>query len=182
MTKLEYFKTCTKGPWNVTSGYVSWKIVDNVMYFQQSKEKEDWIRNLSVIPTTLKIKGKTIFVPVGLDESWDEIKNIIKANPCDVYVGYSLGAQLAALASAYTGKPAIAYGCPNFFMGTKTLFDKVEFIQNKEDLISMIPPVYMKGKHITTLVGAYEYLSDISIVRKLSGHDALLYKARLGGI
>ena len=183
MTKVEYYTNCRGGPWNNTKGMVSWKILDNVMYFQQSKEEEDWIRNISIMPTITKIQGKTIFIPIGLSASWDEIKNTVKDNPCDMYVGYSLGGELASLSSALTGKPAIAFGCPNFFIGNRALFDKVEYYQNIEDIFARIPWVYTKGRNVTILKGgSFMYPPEFDIIHKLSGHEPILYTHRLGAL
>ena len=182
MTKLEHFNECTSGPWENTKGFVTWKIVNGVMYFQCSSGLEDWSRNISVMPTITKIGIRYIFVPIGLDESWAEIKPVIRANLCHTYVGYSLGGQLAALASAQTGSPAIAFGCPNFFMGDKRLFWNTEFITHKKDVFTKLPWIYRKGEITQTLTGDVVYPKEVGKIERMSGHSPKAYRQLLIGV
>lgn len=185
MTKLEYFKICNRGEWFNTAGNVTWKRVDNTLYFQCSKGEKDWSRNVAILPTTVKIQGVTFLIPLGLEASWSEIKHIIKNNPCDNYVGYSLGAEIAALSSAYTEKPAIAFACPNFYIGgkkTTKLFDNVEFVSHDKDLVTKLPLGYRKGSNETVLSGNVVYPEGYGVIKTYSGHSPTAYKQLLGEI
>ena len=63
---LDLFNECVRGRWyNQTTGKVDWKIVDGLMFFRQSVESQDWIRNfLAAIPIPVYLKAWQ-WVPLG---------------------------------------------------------------------------------------------------------------------
>lgn len=180
MTNLDYFNACTHGKWNNTSGDVSWKLENGVMYFQCTHGLRDWVRNLLVLPSYTKIRGEDLFIPLGLRTSWEEIEPIVRETPCIGYVGYSLGGEFASLSSAITRLPAIAFGCPNFYLGKETdIFNEVRYYTNSHDILANLPLGYKKGKFNVLLCRDYDRPSGVPVYEWFSHHSPAEYRLQL---
>lgn len=175
---INAFNCCLGGDWNNTQGFVSWRIINDILYFQHSKEIEDWRRNINIIPSRIVINNVVYWIPKGLKKSWLEIETMISSTLVIGYVGFSLGASLASLASLKTGVPAIVFGCPNFLLIKKDV-PKVLYIHNKEDIVSKIPLLYKKGNNVKTLNGKVKRPKGVSFIEWFSGHSPKMYRQRL---
>lgn len=179
--KREHFKRCITKPWDNTFNKVSFKFQDDILYLESSREPIDWWRNFLVIPVLIKIRGVLFFIPLGLYLDFLEIQKIAESFDPSGIVGYSTGADLAALLSAYLAKPAISFGCPNFIIGKKAipLFDMVEFVQTPTDVVCSVPPVYTKGTWITVLGGEATKPKDVPWIEWKTGHHPDEYLQRM---
>lgn len=146
------FKECTNlADYINTKHSISYKIVDNVFYFEQTHGLVDWLKNLAVLPVPLRIKNTLFIVPLGFYLFWREAAPIVLANPVEKYVGYSHGGPYAACAAFLMKVPAVVFGCPNFMLfSTKKqvkCFDNVLFCKNAFDLVTLVPPLFRKGEN-----------------------------------
>lgn len=180
MTILEHFNECVKGHYNNTENYLSWKIINRVLYLQCSKEKEDWKRNFDLRPA--KLKNGLIIVPKGFSDSVEEMLDINAEY--DAVVGYSHGAAVAAILSGLLDMPAIAFGCPRFIFRpskkARRYFDKLHIYNNGNDIFTFITPFYSH-------CGNINILKDIAVktgsfMEWYSGHSPNRYRQNLKGL
>ena len=183
MTALEAFNNCTSGGYKNTDNYLSWKIENDIMYFQCSRQKEDWLRNFDIIFRKTILNWSPIILTEGFDEAFEEVLSLLKLFDVDGFVGYSHGAVIASLCSAVTDKPAIVFGCPNYMLFpsamTKRQFSKVTSYENVEDIVTKIPPVYTRCGTIIKMKTPVIKPVDVSLVEWLSGHSPKMYRQRL---
>jgi hypothetical protein len=178
---MDRFNECARGGYNNTETYVSWKIVDGIMYFQCSKEVEDWKKNLDcrLVKTEIGLTHK------GFDEAYQEVFRMIMQNPVTGYCGYSHGAVIASRASAATGKRSTVFGCPNFMYNpTKETLDRfwnVEFVQNKNDIVANGLFWMRKGRNIIMTIG-HATRGLTPIWQWLSGHTPSEYRQRMQNV
>ncbi|RPJ58503.1 MAG: hypothetical protein EHM12_07745 [Dehalococcoidia bacterium] len=155
MTKLDYFNECLSGGYNNTPDYISWKIVNRVLYLQCSREKEDWLKNIDIRPVDAWIGRNPCLVPNGFDDAVSGIMPAFDALDIDIIVGYSHGAAIAALLSGMSGLPALAFACPKFIFRPDEYHQKqfynLQIFNNKGDLVSMLPPFYSYCGHVNVL-------------------------------
>lgn len=181
MRRLECFNECCKGGYQNTHDYVSWKIIDGIMYFQCSKEKEDWLKNIDI----RLVNSGFGFIHKGFSDAYIAIYRTIMQNPAKAYCGYSHGAVIAAMASALTEKKAIVFGCPNFlFMPSKEnqdKFNQVEFIQNPRDIVANGIFWMKKGVDVVMLSG-HAWRGGIPLLEWFSGHSPNEYRQRISNV
>ena len=93
MTRLELFEECTRGRWYQQTRFkVDWKVVGDRMYFRQSVEAADWVKNLlAAIPCPLRLAHGWRIVPLGAAIMWLEIRGIVREKAVAAYIGYSQG-------------------------------------------------------------------------------------------
>jgi hypothetical protein len=181
MTTLDMFKTCrNKDGYKKTWLGADWKIVGDIMYFQQSRGKLDWTFNILSafrIPGRL---GKTWFLfPFGAWCMWKTLKKVIKKNPVKAYVGYSQGGWFASYASAMTTRPAFTFGCPKLGKGQAYLFGNVTHRKNPGDVVTMVPPWAEIYGQVMILNKQIERPDGLSEIEWLSHHAPEEYIARL---
>jgi len=178
---LDLFNTCvTKQGYVQTRWKVDWKIVDGKMYFRQSCEGLDWIRNvLAVFPIPARLAGKWVLMPLGAWLTWIEVRKIALTANVIEFIGYSQGAWPAAYASAETGKLANVFGCPNLILGDVTLFDHVTFHQTPCDIVTKLPAWAKKGRNVMRLCMPATKPIDMSDTEWLTGHTLAEYRQRM---
>lgn len=179
MTLLKLFNTCCTGTgYTQTARRVDWKIVDGIMFFRQSVEREDWIRNLlAAIPIVVWLKGFEI-VPLGAWLTFLDVRKIAGSRVTG-YVGYSQGGWPAVYASRLYGRPAIVFGCPR-----STLFPwrykEVTAYKNPCDVVTTLPPWAKEAGEVITLEGNAERPDDCPLAEWITGHSPDEYRQRLG--
>lgn len=180
MTLLEKFNICCSGGYNNTSDYVSWKVIDDIMYFQCSRENEDWLKNIDIRLTKTDI-GMT---HKGFDDAFRSISRMIMQTPINEYVGYSHGSTIAARASSLTRRPAVVFGCPNFMFNpskqTLDRFDNVQFVQNKGDIVADWIFWLKKGRNKVYTKGSAD-MAGVPKLETLSHHSPTEYRQKLRG-
>lgn len=178
MTLLELFNACCTGTgYTQTAKRVDWKIVDGIMFFRQSVECEDWIRNfLAAIPIVVWLNGFEI-VPLGAWLTFLEVRKIAGAQVTG-YVGYSQGGWLAVYASRLYGRPAIVFGCPRSTLWPRR-YKEVTAYRNPGDIVTMLPPWAKEAGEVITLEGHAERPDDCPVLEWSSGHSPDEYRQRL---
>ena len=181
MNTLDMFRTCrNKDGYKKTWLGADWKIVGDIMYFQQSRGKLDWTFNILSafrIPGRL---GKTWFLfPFGAWCMWKTLKKVIKKNPVKAYIGYSQGGWFASYASATTTRPAYTFGCPKLGKGQAYLFSNVTHRKNPGDVVTMVPPWAEVYGQVMILNKQIERPEGLSEIEWLSHHAPEEYIARL---
>jgi hypothetical protein len=169
MKLSDYFRNVRGGEWNQTAGKLSWRITDDVMYFECSHGEEDWQRNFDLLPALIFIRGNPIITQRGWAKVWKDLQPILAENQVSHFIGYSHGGIPATLASWHTGTPAIVFGCPNVAVITRRIretFEPVWNITTARDIVQKSPP--WLGKWATKTVLPYVYAPD-----RIS-HDAKL--------
>ena len=184
MKILELFNICAKSSGYITTKHkASYKEEDGVLYFQCSRESSDWLFNFLAFPVPLIVRKKLIFVPFGVAFLWRELWTALKGNHYKAAIGYSQGAEFAALFSAYTGCRAYTFGCPAFFIGDKRIFANVESFQTPGDVIANDVPFYRTVRDTIRLPGGRIDIPKVDgafdIVAWLSGHTPAEYRLRL---
>lgn len=186
MTLLELFRVCkSSAGYQKTKRVADWKIIDGVMFFQQTKEKSDWCYNLmSIIRMPWRLDGTWFLFPFGPWLLFRSLKKIIKENNVCMYVGISQGGWAASYASALTCVPAITFGCPRLGLGKSKLFENVTHYQNKYDTITMLPLWAKLYGKIVILENKYTPV-DLDIkgyLEYITGHSFKEYEANLKGL
>ena len=185
MTTLDYFNECLRGGYNNTPDYISWKIINKIMYLQCSREKEDWRKNFNFLPIKLFLETESIIVPAGFYEMAFGLLQTIAENEINGFIGYSHGGAGAAILSGITGKHAKVFGCPNFIFNPskkqKTLFYNLEIYNNPSDIVGFLPPVYTKAGKVTILKDVSTQGTD-TFLEYASGHSPDRYRQNLEGV
>ena len=178
MTLAELFDTCNTGEgYNQTAKRVDWKIVDGIMFFRQSVEREDWIRNLlAAIPIVVWLKGFEI-VPLGAWLTFLEVRKIAGARVTG-YVGYSQGGWPAVYASRLYSRPAIVFGCPRSTLCPGKYKDVTAYT-NPGDVVTTLPPWANEAGEVVMLGGYAERPDDCPVLEWASGHSPDEYRQRL---
>lgn len=179
MTLLEIFKQCTVGVWVVTDTGLSYKKQYGVLYFQSSREKQDWKRNLSIMPAKRKIGKKTVTLTRGWAEMFDELISIpYLLSEVKLLVGYSHGAVAASLLSELSWIPAITFGCPMIAL-EKKLFCNVRHYKNPHDIVTAVPFFFNSGGAKRTLGGTIRKPSYVPLIQWITHHHPAEYRQRL---
>lgn len=184
MTDLELFnENCAPGYRN-TKSKVSWKVVDERLHLQGSVENEDWYRNFAIIPIPYRIRGVWCWISLGMLMAWLEIRKQVLAAGAQSAAAYSGGCPVAALWSAKTGLPAVAFGSPNFLwrptLKAKALFSEVRFIDAPFDMVTVIPPGAVRGDRVYDLDQRHVEKPDwCPPMLWITGHSADEYRQRL---
>jgi hypothetical protein len=184
MTLLELFLTCyTSTGYKKTILGADWKIINNSMYFQQTKSGTDWLYNfLSLLKFPSFIFGKLFFMPLGPLLMFKSLRRIIKKHPVDMYVGYSQGGWFASYASALTQKKAITFGCPKLGIGDREIFNNVTHYKNPFDIVSFFPMwALCYGKYVM-LNNDAEKPKNMTNIEWNTGHTKSEYEQRLKGL
>jgi hypothetical protein len=178
MDLLTLFENCTHGAWSNTRDFVTYKIVDRVIYFQCSKEDLDWWRNFFVVPTNLHIAGRKLATPAGFASAWKSIRGSLDWANIDFAVGYSHGAVLAAYVSVLKNCQAVLFGCPRFILNGRKLFKNCLVVKNPGDIVTLLPPIYRLPEEVHTLSGDIES-GSIKLMLLATGHSPAEYRQRL---
>lgn len=184
MTRLDLFNECArhKGYQKTRLG-VSWKVVGDRMYFEQTRERTDWLLNvLAAIPFVVRLRGRLLIVPLGAALGWFSVRQIVKDNPVATYGGYSQGGWWASFASAETGLPAITFGCPNLYLGDAWIgrdFLEVTHYETPTDCVCNLPPWARKGSDVRILNLPAQRPDDIPEIDWIIGHAPAVYRKRL---
>lgn len=178
MTLLELFNTCCTGTgYTQTAKRVDWKIVDGIMFFRQSVEREDWIRNfLAAIPIVVWLNGFEI-VPLGAWLTFLEVRKIAGARVTG-YVGYSQGGWPAVYASRLYNRPAIVFGCPRSTLWPGKYRDVTAY-KNPGDIVTKLPPWAKQAGDVLVLVRSAERPIDVPLSEWITGHSPDEYRQRL---
>lgn len=184
LSLLDLYNECFRGRlYNQTKRKVDWKIIDRIMYFRHSVEKEDWYRNIvSVIPVIVYMRMWQV-VPLGGWLTYLEVRKIAKeyARDVDAYVGVSQGGWPAAYASLENGKRAFVFGCPR--VSTRgSCYYLVNSYKTPGDIVTMLPSWANPAGSVITLGGTVIWPEDFSIsdaVKKKTGHLPEEYRQRL---
>jgi hypothetical protein len=180
MTRLDRFNICASGGYNNTEDYVSWKMVDGIMYFQCSREKEDWNKNFDF----RLVQSEVGLTHKGFDEAYRSIFRTIMQSGATAFCGYSHGAVIAARASATTGKKATVFGCPNFMykptITNKNKFWNCDFVQNKGDVVADGIFWLEKGRNVVYTIGSAN-MAGVPFLERLSHHGISEYRQKLKG-
>lgn len=184
MTRLELFNECA-----LDQGYqktwlgVSWKRVDNRMYFQPSKEKIDWVLNImSALPALLIIRRRLFIVPLGAALGWLSIRRIVRDNPADAYIGISQGGWWASFSSANTGRHAATFGCPNLYRGDAwqgRVFHQVTHYETPTDIVTRLPTWGRKGRDVRILNRPAIRPEGVPLIEWETGHSFSEYRLRM---
>ena len=176
---LDLFNECVRGRWyNQTTGKVDWKIVDGLMFFRQSVESQDWIRNfLAAIPIPVYLKAWQ-WVPLGAWLTYRQVREIARKEVIG-YVGYSQGGWPAVFASLENGLPAMVFGCPRSTSHPE-LYEQVSAYKNTGDVVTTLPPWAKEAGAIVNLVGEIEKPSDMPMAEWAMQHSPEIYRQRLG--
>lgn len=181
---LDLFNECvTARGYNQTRGKVDWKIIGTTMFFRQSAESEDWVRNiLSAIPVFAWIDHRWLIIPLGAWLGWREVRRIVKKNTVDLFVGYSQGGWYASYGACEIWAKAITFGCPGLVMGDEKTADHFEMVTHYEtpvDCVARLPPWARKGKNIKVLTRPATRPVGFSETVWMTGHSAEEYRQRL---
>ena len=176
---LSIYTECTRGrEYQQTRGKVDWKIVDGLMYFRQSVEREDWYRNfLAIFPIPVYLKGWQ-WVPLGAWMTYRQVRKIARQAVIG-YVGYSQGGWPAVFASLENGLPAMVFGCPRA-TSRPELYGKVTAYRNPGDIVTMVPPWALSAGTIITLMAPAEKPDGMAELEWKTGHSPEEYRQRLG--
>lgn len=176
---LEIFNECTRGRgYCHTKGKVDWKIVDGLMFFRQSVEKEDWFRNfLALIPIPVYLKGWQ-WVPLGGWMTYCQVREVAKKTGIG-YVGYSQGGWPAVYASLENDLPAMVFGCPKSTTRPE-LYVQVTAYKNPGDVVTMLPSWAKSAGIIVTLMASAEKPDDMATLEWKLQHSPEIYRQRLG--
>lgn len=180
MTPLEMFDTCRKGGYKKTLLGADWKIENNIMYFQQSRGKTDWLFNcLSALRIPGRL-GKTWFLfPFGAWCMWKTLKRTVRKNPVHAYIGYSQGGWFASYASATTARPAFTFGCPKLGRGQAWLFSNTMHRKCPGDIVTLVPPWAATYGRKITIRGDASRPDGMSKIEWLTHHTPEEYRQRL---
>jgi len=181
---LDRFNECAASRgYNQTRWKVDWKIVGTTMYFRQTAEPEDWVRNiLAAIPFPARVGRRWLIVPLGALLGWLEVKKIVRENPVELYIGYSQGGWYASYSSLEMGKKANTFGCPGLMLGNSSAVDVFENVVHYEtpiDLVTRLPPWARKGKNVRILTRPATRPDHIPEARWALGHEPDEYRQRL---
>ena len=157
-----------------SADYALEKIGDTLyLYFEWTKEKEDWISNFNFPAKPYKRMGKTAwFAHRGFLKVWKTIEKYIVNDIMDksvkqvVIVGYSQGAAIAALCHEYIwyNRPDLrnsidgyGFGCPRVFWGFKSKelkqrWERFTVIRNIGDIVTHVPPAIFGFSHVGNMV------------------------------
>lgn len=186
MTLLELFRVCkSSAGYQKTKRGADWKIIDGVMFFQQTKEQSDWFYNImSIIRIPWRLDGTWFLFPLGPLVLFLSLKKIIKENPVCMYVGISQGGWSASYASALTCIPAVTFGCPRLGLGSAKLFENVTHYQNENDIIPLLPPWANLYGRVIVLENKYTPvdLDPLEYIEYVTGHSFREYEANLKGL
>lgn len=181
---LDMYNECFRGRWyKQTKKKVDWKIVDRIMYFRQSVEKEDWYRNfLSMLPVLVYLHGWQV-VPLGGWLTYLEVRKIAResARDVDAYVGVSQGGWPASYASFENSRHAFVFGCPR--VSTRgEMYCLVVSYKTPSDIVTTLPSWARHAGTVITLRGKVGWPKDSSIldrIKQATGHMPEEYRQRL---
>jgi hypothetical protein len=177
MTLVKLFDTCaTSRGYSQVSG-VDYKIESGILFFRQSKEPIDWVRNvLAVIPCLVKL-DKWRVVPLGAWLVYRRVRFLRRANfkrTC----GISQGGWPAVMLSLETGKRCTTFGCPRFAFSNWPI-DALH-ITTKNDIICRLPP-WCKKPGVTYVLDKPAVKPDtMSQAEWDTGHTLAEYRQRIG--
>jgi predicted lipase len=159
-TYKELFEECESKVGYITAGDdAQFKVVDGILYFQQSKGKEDWKNNLDFFPKGFRSPYKDMkerwLVHEGFLKVWKSIEDTITELLPSIkgIVGYSHGGPLACFAHEkylymMHKVPArtVVFGCPPFLFfpsaSIKERFATVERIRTSGDIVAKLPTLF----------------------------------------
>lgn len=185
----ELFNTTTSIPYFTTGKSVNYAVKKEkdslYIFLEDSKGKEDWIKNLDFpIKAYKNSDNKTFYAHRGFLNAWTELKVAISPYISDktykkiTISGYSHGAGIAVLCHeyAYYNRPDIrenvygfGYGCPRVVWGLeskdlKKRFSNFTVIKNIDDIVTKLPPAILGYNHVGKMLligerGKYNNLS-----------------------
>ncbi len=155
------------------------------IFFEDSKGKEDWIKNLDFpIKAYKNSDDKTFYAHRGFLQAWEELEPVLskhildKANKKITISGYSHGAGIAVLCHeyAYYNRPDIreeingyGFGCPRVIWGVESKelskrFNRFTVVKNIDDIVTKLPPAILGYNHVGKMLligerGKYTNLS-----------------------
>lgn len=184
MKLLDEFEICRKSSgYNKTWCNLDWKIVNEYMYFQQSRDKTDWFFNIiSAIRIPWRLAGTWFIFPLGFLIMWLSVECIVNRHPVKGYRGYSQGGPFASYSSAKTGKPAITFGCPHIGIGNENLFENVTHYKTPTDIVTKLPTWAKSYGQTMILQGTFiikENMTPFEYAEMLTGHTQEEYRQRM---
>lgn len=155
------------------------------IFFEDSKGKEDWIKNLDFpIKAYKNSDNKTFYAHRGFLGAFEELEKVIAPHINDknyksiIISGYSHGAGIAVLCHEYAwyNRPDIrkniygyGYGAPRVVWGIerkdlKERFSNFTVIKNIDDIVTKLPPAFLGYNHVGKMLligerGKYNNLS-----------------------
>lgn len=184
MTLLEQFNICNRhADYNDTKHKVSWKIIGDTLYFEPSHGAEDWWRNIMIVPVPYLLKGRLVFLPIGILLSWLEVQKATRQydGKIKLVIGYSLGAMLAGLYSAKHDVDALTFGNPRYVIAPFgcNLFQRVTNYLTPWDVVSFIPPGYTRPGTDIIMLGEVSMPHGLTVAEWCSGHHQSIYRQYL---
>lgn len=155
------------------------------IFFEDSKGKDDWIKNLDFpIKAYKNSDNKTFYAHRGFLSVWEELEGVLAPHIKDkthkniIISGYSHGAGIAVLCHEYVWYNRIdlrnkfcgvGFGCPRVIWGKETKelkerFSRFTVVKNINDVVTNLPPAILGYNHVgkMLLIGEKGKYSNIT--------------------
>lgn len=197
MSVLKLFETVsnkTDSNWITGGCSVQWRVIDKVLYFQQSNGTEDWKSNFNFRAIEYRDGLDIVRVHNGFLTEWLSVKEAVEKCEFTKIVGYSLGAAIATLCakSFYnrTGESidVITFGNPRVYYKPEyrvfMAFNKAIRYENPRDIVANVPFPWMGFDHVSHryVLTTKAKRGNTPIGEWLSGHSPAEYTQRLEGL
>jgi len=191
MTPLDYFNAVLSGKWITKGRNVQYRIENRILYLQGSSDKDDWRINFDFPVVPYKRMKELFFIHRGYLKAWKSIRDEIVAKfpEFDVIVGYSYGANVAIpiheeflYRQGYQPETYRYGGSKILFLPSRRIrsrFSRVTNIQNREDIVSMVVPLYSRVGKLVKLTKPLKRPEGFPRLEWLSGHTPQMYRMRL---
>lgn len=189
MTILDDFNLCIENDWITSPLGVQYAVKDNILYFQCSRDAQDWRYNLMFPVAAYKNNKDTFLMHKGFKILWHDVRDDISRLSFKNIRGYSQGAVFACMAHEdrlYNHGficNTVVFGCPKFLFApsdeTKEKFSGILRIENADDIVAKVPPFYTHIGDSKQLEKKHDKPKDISWVEYISGHSPYQYRHNL---
>jgi hypothetical protein len=189
MSILEDFNKCINNDWITSPLGVQYAVKDNTLYFQCSRDAQDWKYNLMFPVSAYKNGQGSFLMHMGFKTLWHDVRDAVATLSFKNIRGYSQGAVFACM--AHEDRlfnhgfvcDTVVFGSPKFlFMPSEELkerFSGVLRIENADDVVTKVPPFYTHIGESLTLPGKGKRPKDMKLINYLSGHDPYQYRNNL---
>ncbi len=184
----ELFKKTISAPYLKLGKSINYAIKkeNDVLYifFEDSKETDDWIKNLDFPLKPYNYNGETLFAHRGFLSVWEELQAVLSPHILNksykniIISGYSHGAALSLLCYEYVWYNrkdlidkfcGVGFGCPRVVWGKentrlKEKFSRFTVVKNIDDIVTKLPPSILGYIHVGNmlLIGKQGKYTDVS--------------------